>query len=75
MRIHLTFLVATTMKIWLGGNTIIGMDFISFLILLVVSVMVSGILHYGLEWKVRRSNPRASASTKGEPLANRLAAA
>lgn len=30
----------------------IGMDFISFLILLVISVVVSGILHYGLNYYV-----------------------
>src|SRR6266849_9267870 len=30
----------------------IGMDFISFLILLVISVVVSGILHYGLHYYV-----------------------
>ncbi|MGD0026459.1 MAG: hypothetical protein ABSC37_17865 [Xanthobacteraceae bacterium] len=30
----------------------IGMDFISFLILLVISVVVSGILHYGLKYYV-----------------------
>ena len=31
----------------------LGMDFISFLILLVISVVVSGILHYGLKFHVR----------------------
>jgi uncharacterized membrane protein YeaQ/YmgE (transglycosylase-associated protein family) len=31
---------------------VIGMDFISFLILLVISVVVSGILHYGLNYYV-----------------------
>jgi uncharacterized membrane protein YeaQ/YmgE (transglycosylase-associated protein family) len=31
---------------------IIGMDFISFLILLVISVVVSGILHYGFSYYV-----------------------
>ncbi len=30
----------------------IGMDFISFLILLVISIVVSGILHYGLKFYV-----------------------
>ena len=30
----------------------IGMDFISFLILLVISVVVSGILHFGLKYHV-----------------------
>jgi uncharacterized membrane protein YeaQ/YmgE (transglycosylase-associated protein family) len=30
----------------------IGMDFVSFLILLVISVVVSGILHYGLNYYV-----------------------
>ena len=30
----------------------IGMDFISFLILLVISVVVSGVLHYGLNYYV-----------------------
>jgi uncharacterized membrane protein YeaQ/YmgE (transglycosylase-associated protein family) len=30
----------------------IGMDFISFLILLVISLVVSGILHYGLHYYV-----------------------
>ena len=30
----------------------IGMDFISFLILLIISVVVSAILHYGLEYYV-----------------------
>ncbi len=30
----------------------IGMDFISFLILLIISVVVSGILHYGLNYYV-----------------------
>src|SRR3989442_14437790 len=30
------------------NRTMIGMDFISFLILLVISVVVSGILHHGL---------------------------
>lgn len=30
----------------------IGMDFISFLILLVISVVVSGIFHYGLNYYV-----------------------
>jgi uncharacterized membrane protein YeaQ/YmgE (transglycosylase-associated protein family) len=30
----------------------IGMDFISFLILLAISVVVSGILHFGLEYYV-----------------------
>jgi uncharacterized membrane protein YeaQ/YmgE (transglycosylase-associated protein family) len=33
-------------------QTMIGMDFISFLILLVISVVVSGILHYGLKYYV-----------------------
>ena len=41
----------------------IGMDFISFLILLVISVVVSGILHYGLKYYVTpgfaRSAPRS----------------
>ena len=31
----------------------IGMDFISFLILLIISVVVSAILHYGLKYYVR----------------------
>ncbi len=31
----------------------IGMDFVSFLILLVISVVVSLVLHYGLKWHVR----------------------
>jgi len=35
-----------------GENAMIGMDFISFLILLVISVVVSGILHYGLNYYV-----------------------
>jgi uncharacterized membrane protein YeaQ/YmgE (transglycosylase-associated protein family) len=30
----------------------IGMDFLSFLALLIISVVVSGILHYGLEYYV-----------------------
>jgi uncharacterized membrane protein YeaQ/YmgE (transglycosylase-associated protein family) len=30
----------------------IGMDFVSFLILLVISVVVSGVLHYGLNYYV-----------------------
>jgi uncharacterized membrane protein YeaQ/YmgE (transglycosylase-associated protein family) len=30
----------------------IGMDFVSFLVLLVISVVVSGILHYGLKFYV-----------------------
>lgn len=30
----------------------IGMDFVSFLILLIISVVVSGILHYGLNYYV-----------------------
>jgi uncharacterized membrane protein YeaQ/YmgE (transglycosylase-associated protein family) len=39
-------------KYRLGENAMIGMDFISFLILLVISVVVSGILHYGLKYYV-----------------------
>ena len=31
----------------------IGMDFVSFLILLVISIVVSLILYYGLKWHVR----------------------
>ncbi len=31
----------------------IGMDFLSFLILLIISVVVSAILHYGLKYYVR----------------------
>lgn len=31
----------------------IGMDFVSFLILLIISVVVSAILHYGLKYYVR----------------------
>ena len=30
----------------------IGMDFVSFLVLLVISLVVSGILHYGLDYYV-----------------------
>jgi uncharacterized membrane protein YeaQ/YmgE (transglycosylase-associated protein family) len=30
----------------------IGMDFISFLVLLIISVVISGILHYGLQFYV-----------------------
>jgi len=30
----------------------IGMDFVSFLILLIISIVVSGILHYGLKYCV-----------------------
>jgi len=30
----------------------IGMDFVSFLVLLVISVVVAGILHYGLKYYV-----------------------
>jgi hypothetical protein len=37
---------------WLREETMIGMDFISFLILLIISVVVSGILHYGLGYYV-----------------------
>src|ERR1051326_2757731 len=35
-----------------GGTDMIGMDFVSFLILLVISVVVSGALHYWLEYYV-----------------------
>jgi uncharacterized membrane protein YeaQ/YmgE (transglycosylase-associated protein family) len=35
-----------------GESDMIGMDFISFLILLVISVVVSAILHYGLNYYV-----------------------
>jgi len=33
-----------------GGTNMIGMDFISFLILLIISVLVSAILHYYFEY-------------------------
>ena|SRR5713101_1564486 len=36
----------------LEETDMIGMDFISFLILLVISVVVSGILHYGFNYYV-----------------------
>jgi uncharacterized membrane protein YeaQ/YmgE (transglycosylase-associated protein family) len=35
-----------------GESIMIGMDFIDFLILLVISVVVSAILHYGLKYYV-----------------------
>ena len=35
-----------------GESNMIGMDFISFLILLIISVVVSAILHYGLNYYV-----------------------
>ena len=34
----------------------IGMDFVSFLTLLIISVVVSGILHYGLNYYVTPGN-------------------
>ncbi len=37
----------------MGGVTMIGMNFISFLILLVISIVVSAILHYGLKIYIR----------------------
>jgi hypothetical protein len=36
----------------LRANAMIGMGFISFLILLIISVVVSAILHYGLKYYV-----------------------
>lgn len=34
------------------GDAMIGMSFVSFLILLIISVVVSGILHFGLRYYV-----------------------
>ncbi len=31
----------------------IGMDFLSFLILLIISVVIAGIMHYGFKYRVR----------------------
>ena len=36
----------------------IGMSFISFVILLIISVVVSAVLHYGLKYYVTAADPR-----------------